>query len=133
MLVDPLLQHGSWTIPTSRAIEVTTLAGVTNSDVEAVLHAAATIGVDVQHAGTARRIEFDDSVDDATIDELVNRLVANPIVERWSHGTVDLGPADGRCGHGQRRGDHRAWPRRRRARRARSLPLALPRSSPNCA
>ena len=48
VLVDPLLQHGSWSIPTSRAIEVTTLAGVTNSDVEAVLHAATTIGVDVQ-------------------------------------------------------------------------------------
>ena len=92
ILVDPLLQHGSWTIPSSRAVEVTTLAGVTNSDVHAVLHAAATIGLDVRHAGTARRIEFDDVVDDATIDELVDRLVANPIVERWSHGTVELDP-----------------------------------------
>ena len=92
VLVDPLLQHGSWAIPTSRAIEVTTLAGVTNSDVDAVLHAAGTIGLDVRHAGTARRLEFDDVIDDSTIDELVNRLVANPIVERWSHGTVDLGP-----------------------------------------
>ena len=94
VLVDPLLQHGSWTIPTGRAVEVTTLAGVTNSDVDAVLHAAATIGVDVHHAGSARRIEFDDDVDDSTIDELVNRLVANPIVERWSHGIVDLTPPE---------------------------------------
>ena len=92
ILIDPLLQRGTWSVPSGRAVEVTTLAGVTNSDVDAVLHAAATIGIDVQHAATARRLEFDDDVDDATIDELVARLVANPIVERWSYGAVDMNP-----------------------------------------
>ena len=92
LLVDPLLQTGTWSIPSGRAVEVTTLAGVTNSDVEAVLHAAATIRIAVDHAATARRLEFDGTIDDATIDELVNRLVANPIVERWAHGTVEMNP-----------------------------------------
>ena len=41
-------------IPTGRAIEVTTLAGVTNSDVDAVLHAAATIVVQAQVAVEAK-------------------------------------------------------------------------------
>ncbi len=92
VLVDPLLQTGTWDTPAGRAIEVTSLAGVTNSAVDAVLHAASTIGIAVGHAATARRLEFDDTIDDATIDELVERLVANPIVERWAHGTVEMNP-----------------------------------------
>ena len=90
VLVDPLLQTGSWDLPTGRAVEVTTLAGVTNSDADAVMRAAGIIGVAVRTAGTARRIEFDNEVSEAVIDDLVTRLVANPIVERWTHGATEL-------------------------------------------
>ncbi len=90
LLVDPLLQTGSWIVPTGRAVEVTTLAGVTNSDSDAVVRAAGVLGVPIRSVATARRFEFEPSASDADLDDLVTRLIANPIVERWSHGTVEL-------------------------------------------
>ncbi len=53
VLVDPLLQHGTWDVPTGRGIEVTTLAGVTNSGADAVQHVADVVGVPIRSAGTA--------------------------------------------------------------------------------
>ncbi|MET0911063.1 MAG: hypothetical protein ABWZ99_16475, partial [Ilumatobacteraceae bacterium] len=82
VLVDPLLQRGSWDTPDTRGVEVTGLAGVTNSDADAVQHAARVVDVPIRSAGTATRFEFDDDVSDDVIDEVIARLVANPIVER---------------------------------------------------
>ena len=72
---------------------MTTLPGVTNSDADAVQRAAAIVGVAIRAAGTAQRIEFEAAdIDDAVIDDLIARLVANPIVERWAHGTAEMNP-----------------------------------------
>ena len=66
------------------------------------------------------------------IDELVNRLVANPIVERWAHGTVDLNPptVDAAVGTAEviavRGLDDDALAR------GRSFPFACPSTRPNC-
>ncbi|MEM1333394.1 MAG: phosphoribosylformylglycinamidine synthase subunit PurL, partial [Actinomycetota bacterium] len=89
VLVDPLLQTGSWDVPTARSIEVALLPGVTDPGADAVLHAARQLRLDVAFAATAIRLEFDTSPDDASIEAVVTRLVANPIIERWAHGVVD--------------------------------------------
>ena len=94
VLVDPLLQYGSWDTPDTRGVEVTGLAGVTNSDADAVQHAARVVDVPIRSAGTATRFEFDDDVSVDVIDDVISRLVANPIVERWAHGTVDMNLAN---------------------------------------
>jgi phosphoribosylformylglycinamidine synthase subunit PurSL len=94
VLIDPLLQSRSWDLPLGNGVEVTTLAGVTNSDADAVMLAAGVLGVPVRAVGTARRFEFDPSVPEPQVDDIVARLIANPIVERWSHGTVELHDLD---------------------------------------
>ncbi len=88
-LADPLLQHASWDAPTSAGIEVTLLAGVTDTTADAVLHAARQLDVQLTGAAKARRIEFGADVDRELADEVVRRVVANPVIERWGHGLVD--------------------------------------------
>jgi phosphoribosylformylglycinamidine synthase subunit PurSL len=88
VLADPLLQHATWDLPAGDGVEVTLLPGVTDTAADAVRHAAGQLRVDVSHAATARRIEFG-SVDTAVADEVVRRVVANPVIERWGHGLVD--------------------------------------------
>jgi phosphoribosylformylglycinamidine synthase II len=92
VLVDPLLQSGSWETPHGRAVEITTLPGVTNSDATAVMRAAETIGITLRGATTARRYEFAESTDQRTIETLVNSLIANPIVDEWTNGPAALHP-----------------------------------------
>ena len=89
VLVDPLLQHGSWELPTTHGIEITLLPGVTDTAADAVLHAARVLGLDVTSAAMGRRVEFDDRVSTEVADDIVRRLVANPVIERWSPGTIE--------------------------------------------
>lgn len=89
VLVDPLLQRGNWETPTSRAVEVTLQPGVTDSDADAVRHACATLGIDIEAAATGLRIIFDDTITDDVADEVIARVVANPIIERWAWGTIE--------------------------------------------
>ncbi len=86
VLVDPLLQTGTWDTPNGRAVEVSLLPGVTDPGADAVHHAAEQLGLDIEFAATGLRLEFDARIADADIDALVSRLVANPIIERWQHG-----------------------------------------------
>jgi phosphoribosylformylglycinamidine synthase II len=88
-LVDPLLQTGSWDEPGTSGIEVTFLPGVTDTAAATLLHAATQLGVPVTGAATGRRVEFGDHVDALYADTLVRRVVANPVIERWSAGTVE--------------------------------------------
>jgi phosphoribosylformylglycinamidine synthase II len=85
LLVDPLLQRGEWTVPEG-GIEVLPHPGVTDAGATAVLHAAATLGIPVTHATTGRRVEFGPEVPAELADEVVRRLVANPVVDHWWHG-----------------------------------------------
>ncbi len=89
VLVDPLLQHGSWELPTTHGIEITLLPGVTDTAADAVLHAAGVLGLSVSSAATGRRVEFDDRVATDMADEVVRRLVANPVIERWCAGAIE--------------------------------------------
>jgi phosphoribosylformylglycinamidine synthase II len=98
-LADPLLQHATWGTPTSDGIEVTLLPGVTDTTADAVLHAALQLDIELQSAASARRIEFGATVTATLADEVVRRLVANPVIERWGHGLVDPPVLDDAPGH----------------------------------
>ena len=94
VLVDPLLQHGTWDIPTGSAVEVTLLPGVTDTAADAVRHAAEQLHCTITSAATGRRVEFDGTVDPDVADELVRRVVANPVIERWRSGVIDAPHVD---------------------------------------
>lgn len=88
-LVDPLLQRGSWNQPTTVGTEITYHAGVTDNAAASLLHAAAQLGVGVTGAATGRRLEFGDQVDEPTAQRIIERVVANPVIERWVVGCVE--------------------------------------------
>ncbi len=92
VLVDPLLQTGTWDTPNGRAVEVSLLPGVTDPGADAVHHAAEQLGLDIEFAATGLRLEFDERIADSDVDALVSRLVANPIIERWQHGLSEPHP-----------------------------------------
>ena len=94
VLVDPLLQQGTWDTPSTHGIEITLLPGVTDTAADAVRHAATQLGVDLTGAATGRRIEFDPAIDDELADDIVRRLIANPVIERWSRGTIEAPHVD---------------------------------------
>jgi phosphoribosylformylglycinamidine synthase len=95
-LVDPLLQTASWDTPDGPAYEITHHAGVANSEADTLMLAAATLGVPVTRAATARRIEFATATTPEVARLVVERLAANPIIERWATGTVEPAhPDDG--------------------------------------
>ena len=89
LLADPLLQVGTWDEPTARGTEITYLPGVTDNAAATLRHAAEQLGVEITGAATGRRVEFGEGVDEDHAAELVARLVANPVIERWSTGTVE--------------------------------------------
>ena len=89
LLVDPLLQMGTWSVPSGRAVEVGPLPGVTDTSAGAVHQAARTLGIDIEYAATGRRIEFDDDIDEASMRTVIARLLVNPIVEHWADGTLE--------------------------------------------
>ncbi len=98
-LVDQLLQSGTWELPAAGdgvAVEITLHPGVTDVAAGAVVHAGRRLGLPIAAAATARRIELPAGVDDETIDLLLRRLIANPIIEHWAHGHAapDLHPGD---------------------------------------
>jgi phosphoribosylformylglycinamidine synthase II len=88
-LVDPLLQKGSWNEPSTVGTEITYHAGVTDTAAASLLHATAQLGIDVSGAATGRRIEFGDQVDEDTAARIIKRVVANPVIERWTVGCVE--------------------------------------------
>jgi phosphoribosylformylglycinamidine synthase len=89
VLVDPLLQRGNWELPTSQAIEIILQPGVTDSGAEAVRHACGTLGIDIDSAATGLRICFDDDLANDVASDIVERIVANTIIERWVWGTIE--------------------------------------------
>jgi phosphoribosylformylglycinamidine synthase len=87
VLVDPLIETGTWDPDPgtpSHAIEVALHAGVTDADAAAVAHAAARLGIPVTDVATGRRYEVDGSLDAGQLELLSRRLLANPVIERWS-------------------------------------------------
>ena len=88
-LVDPLLQEGTWSVPSQPGVEVAFLPGVTDGAAAALLHAASRLGVPVAGAATGRRIEFGTRLDERHADAIVRRVVANPVIERWSFEPIE--------------------------------------------
>ncbi|MGB3736169.1 MAG: phosphoribosylformylglycinamidine synthase subunit PurL [Ilumatobacter sp.] len=89
LLVDPLLQKGTWSTPSGRAVEIALLPGVTDTAADAVMAAAGMLDLDVQHASTGTRVEFQDNIDDTLLHAIVERLLMNPIIERSAMGTIE--------------------------------------------
>jgi len=88
-LVDPLLQKGSWSEPTTIGTEVTYVPGVTDSAAATLLHAADQLGLQVTGAATGRRVEFGEAVDADHAEQLIERIVANSVIERWTVGCIE--------------------------------------------
>ncbi len=85
-LVDPLLQTATWDIPgdDDNAVEIAFHPGVTDADADAIGYAAQQLLVPVTAAATGRRVEFPPGCTAATIDALLRRVIANPVIERWA-------------------------------------------------
>lgn len=88
-LVDPLLQKGSWSEPTTDGTEITFLPGVTDNAAATLVRACERLGFPITGAATGRRVEFGDSVDPTRREALIRRVVANPVIERWEHGSIE--------------------------------------------
>lgn len=93
LLVDTLLQSGSWSAPDdsdvvenlgSRVVETALLPGVTDPVAAEILRFARRAGVTVRGVATGRRFTVHGDVDDESLALLATRLLANPIIERWS-------------------------------------------------
>ncbi len=89
LLVDPLLQKGTWSVPAGRAVEIAFLPGVTDTAGDAVRTAALMLGLDVDGASTGLRVEFGDELDDTVVHAVAERLLMNPIIERFATGTIE--------------------------------------------
>jgi len=96
VLADPLLQVGSWDVPSATTAgdgpratnhyEITLHPGVTDTAADAVVRAGALLGVPVTAAASGWRVEFPPGTPAATAERLLRRVVANPIIEQWSAG-----------------------------------------------
>ncbi len=89
LLVDPLLQSGDWAVPSTMAIETALLPGVTDASARAVSLAAETIGSPIAAVATGTRYEVHGDVDDEILSVLAKRLLANPVIEQWSVGSIE--------------------------------------------
>jgi len=92
LLVEPLLQTSTWETPgpeARHAIEITLLPGVTDAGATTLLTAAERLHVPLDGAATGRRIIFAAGTDPELAEEVVRRVVANPIIERWGPAPVE--------------------------------------------
>ena len=105
-LVDPLLQTATWDHPSAddNAVEIAFHPGVTDVAADAIVQAAAELHVPVTAAATGRRVEFPPGCDEATVDALLRRVIANPVIERWAAHDIEpvFHPGVGRRPAGRR-------------------------------
>ncbi|MEY2973642.1 MAG: phosphoribosylformylglycinamidine synthase subunit PurS/phosphoribosylformylglycinamidine synthase [Actinomycetota bacterium] len=83
LLVDPLLQRATWDAPDGDGIEITLLPGVTDTAGAAVVTAARRLGIAVDSATVGKRLDMTEPAATRQVAEFVERVVANPVVERW--------------------------------------------------
>ncbi|MFM2071769.1 MAG: phosphoribosylformylglycinamidine synthase subunit PurS/phosphoribosylformylglycinamidine synthase, partial [Actinomycetota bacterium] len=89
VLVDPLLQGGSWGEPSSGAVETALLPGVTDSVAATVLTAASALGLAITNAATGRRFEVTGSLALDDLERLATRLFSNAVIERVALGAIE--------------------------------------------
>ena len=90
VLVDPVTDTAVVGPPPDapQVVEVAPIAGVTDPEARELERVAATLGLGPLRAATARRYELHGDLDDADIDLLVRRLLANPTIEHSSRGAL---------------------------------------------
>ena len=90
VLVDPVTDTAVVGPPpvAAQVVEIAPIAGVTDPVARELERAAATLGLGPLRAATARRYELHGDLDDADIDLLVRRLLANPTIEHSSRGAL---------------------------------------------
>ncbi len=90
LLVDPLLQEGEWVTAdtslsaTDHLVEVTRLPGVTNPVATELIGVIRRRHLPVQGVGLVRRYEITGVTPSPSLELLIHKLLANPIVERWA-------------------------------------------------
>ena len=90
VLVDPVTDEvvvGTLNV-TGRVVEVAPLPGVTDGAARELERAATVLGLPPLRAATARRYELSGDLDEADIDILTARLLANPTIERSRSGEL---------------------------------------------
>lgn len=90
LLVDPLLQSATWSVPDGPAVEVMVHPGVRDTGAEAVLRACRILQIPVVTAATGRRVDIPAGVACDVVAEVARRVIANEVIERWSAGPVDM-------------------------------------------
>ena len=90
-LADPLLQTATWNAPGDNvdAQEVAFHPGVTDGAAGAIVEAGIQLGLAISAAATGRRIEFPTGSDEATVEALMRRVIANPVIEHWSRHHIE--------------------------------------------
>ena len=90
LLVDPVTDEAFIGEPTADGpvVEVAPIAGVTDPEARELERAAATLGLAPLRAATARRYELNGDIDDADIELLTRRLLANATVEQTGRGSL---------------------------------------------
>ena len=90
LLVDPVTDEAVVGAPADSgpAVEVAPIAGVTDPEARELERAAATLGLSPLVAATARRYELSGDIDDADIEVLTRRLLANATIEQSSRGIL---------------------------------------------
>ena len=89
-LVDPLLQHGTWSLPAQPGVEVAFLPGVTDGAATTLMHAARPARA--CRSPAPRPVAGSSSAPASTsehADAIVRRVVANPVIERWSFEPIE--------------------------------------------
>jgi len=93
LLVEPLLSTGTWDLPTGDAIEISLLPGVADRAAQTLLEACQMLHLPVSATATGRRIDLGSrsmpGVNPQTSTELATRVLANPVIERWSIGLIE--------------------------------------------
>ena len=91
VLVEPLLQTGTWDVPVSTGAVVETVLqpGVTDPVAHEVVRVATEIGLPVEAAATGVRYTISGNLTDGDHQRLVQRLLANAVIERWCSGEIE--------------------------------------------
>jgi phosphoribosylformylglycinamidine synthase II len=84
VLVDPLLEHGSWDEPVAAdQLDIGLIPGVTDTAGAQVVHAAGLLGITIREAAVGRLLTLDRV---PLGDNEIRRRWANAVIERWSVG-----------------------------------------------
>ena len=96
LLVDPLLQTGTWQRPdqpsTGLVVETALHPGVTDTAAAEVVRAASMLGIVLGSAAIGRRYVLHGVQSGQSADQIIRKMLANPVVERWAVGDVIATP-----------------------------------------